>query len=79
MSLAFMVFLKKMSKANLLLLASIIFASISNTIMSINIAEIEFDTPVLLATTILFFCTHYSMCLGFIYKEDELGVARISS
>lgn len=69
-SLALLVFLKRMNRANLLLFASMVFAGISNSIMSINISKIVLDKPILLATTILFFCTHYSMCLGFIKKEE---------
>lgn len=71
-TLIFINFLMDMTKANLLLFVAIIIASISNSIISINVTEILTDKPVLTATTLTSMLTHYLVCLSFIYREGEL-------
>lgn len=70
-SLIFVNFLLNMTKANFVLLLGILVASISNSIVSINISNILEDKPVLIITSLTTFLTHYLINLGFIYKEDE--------
>lgn len=71
-TMIFVNFLKKMTKANLLLFLGVLISSISNIIISINITNVLSDKPVLLLTTLTTFASHYLVSLGFVYKEDEI-------
>lgn len=71
-TLVFINFLMKMSKANSFLFIAMIVASISNSIISMNITAILTDIPVLIATTLTSMLTHYLVCLGLIYKEKDV-------
>lgn len=71
-TLVFVNFLMKMSRANLLIFVAIIIGSVSNSIISMNVTDILIDKPVLMATTLTSMLTHYLICLGFIYKENDV-------
>lgn len=70
-TLIFINTLMKMTVGNLLIFAGILVASVSNSIISINVSHIDSDTALFVLATLTSLTTHYLVCLGFIYKEDE--------